>query len=144
MLGAAAASVQFSRSIGAAFGTAAVASVLFAMLSATDRETAALFGTMMEQGANVLSSLPLARQAIVQSEIAEAFRAAFLVIAGFAGAGALLAMSIPLRRIYCNSEEGSAWGIPAETQTSTVKTQLQPKKLSPKCEGCFTGRFAAV
>jgi EmrB/QacA subfamily drug resistance transporter len=99
MLGEAAASVQFSRSIGAAFGTATVAAVLFAMLSATDRETAALFGSMMQQGAGVLSSLPPARQVIVQSEIAEAFRAAFLVIAGFAGAGALLALSIPLRRI---------------------------------------------
>jgi EmrB/QacA subfamily drug resistance transporter len=99
MLGEAAASVQFSRSIGAAFGTAAVASVLFAALSATDRETAALFGAMMEQGPGVLSALSPARQAIVQSEIAEAFRSAFLVIAAFAGAGALLAMSIPLRRI---------------------------------------------
>jgi predicted MFS family arabinose efflux permease len=99
MLGEAAASVQFSRSIGAAFGTATVAAVLFAMLSATDRETAALFGSMMQQGAGVLSSLPPARQVIVQSEIAEAFRAAFLVIAGFAGVGALLALSIPLRRI---------------------------------------------
>jgi hypothetical protein len=46
-----------------------------------------------------LSALSPARQAIVQSEIAEAFRSAFLVIAAFAGAGALLAMSIPLRRI---------------------------------------------
>jgi predicted MFS family arabinose efflux permease len=99
MLGEAAASVQFSRSIGAAFGTAAVASVLFAVLSATDRDTAALFATMMEQGPGVLSSLPAARQVIVQSEIADAFRAAFLVIASFAGAGAVLAMSIPLRRI---------------------------------------------
>jgi hypothetical protein len=35
----------------------------------------------------------------VQSVIAEAFRVAFLVIAGFTGAGALFAMSIPLRRI---------------------------------------------
>jgi hypothetical protein len=99
MLGEAAASVQFSRSIGAAFGTATVATVLFAVLSATDKETAALFGTLVERGASVLSSLPPIRQVIVQSEIAEAFRAAFLVIAGFAGAGALLAMSIPLRRI---------------------------------------------
>jgi EmrB/QacA subfamily drug resistance transporter len=98
-LGEAAASVQFSRSIGAAFGTAAVASVLFAVLSATDKETAALFAAMMEQGAGVLSALPAARQAIVQTEIAEAFRAAFLVIAAFAGAGAVLAISIPLRRI---------------------------------------------
>jgi EmrB/QacA subfamily drug resistance transporter len=99
MLGEAAASVQFSRSVGAAFGTATVAAVLFAVLSATDRDTAALFGTVMQQGAGVLSSLPPARQAIVQSEIATAFQAAFLVIAAFAGAGALLALSIPLRRI---------------------------------------------
>jgi EmrB/QacA subfamily drug resistance transporter len=99
MLGEAAASVQFSRSIGAALGTAAVAAVLFAVLAATDRETAALFGAMVEQGASVLSSLAPSRQAIVQSEIAAAFRVAFLVIAGFAGLGALLAATIPLRRI---------------------------------------------
>jgi EmrB/QacA subfamily drug resistance transporter len=98
-LGEAAASVQFSRSIGAALGTATVASVLFAVLSAKNKESAALFAAMMEQGAGVLSALPAARQAIVQTEIAEAFRAAFLVIAAFAAAGAVLAMSIPLRRI---------------------------------------------
>jgi EmrB/QacA subfamily drug resistance transporter len=98
-LGEAAASVQFSRSIGAAFGTATVATILFAVLSATDRDTAALFGTMVEQGASILSTLPPVRQAIVQSEIAQAFRTAFLVIAGFAGTGAVLALSIPLRRI---------------------------------------------
>jgi hypothetical protein len=76
-----------------------VASVLFAVLSAKNKESAALFAAMMEQGAGVLSALPAARQAIVQTEIAEAFRAAFLVIAAFAAAGAVLAMSIPLRRI---------------------------------------------
>lgn len=99
MLGEAAASVQFSRSIGAALGTATVATVLFAALSATNRETAVLFGNMVEQGASILSTLPPARQLIVQSEIAKAFQTAFLVIAGFAGTGALLALSIPLRRI---------------------------------------------
>src|SRR5215469_103225 len=67
-LGEAAASVQFSRSIGAAFGTATVATILFAVLSATDRDTAALFGNMVEQGASILSTLPPARQAIVQSD----------------------------------------------------------------------------
>jgi hypothetical protein len=99
MLGEAAASVQFSRSIGAAFGTATVAAVLFAVLSGTDKETAALFGTMVQQGASVLYSLPPDRQLVVQAEIAQAFRAAFLVIAGFTAAGAWLAISIPLRRI---------------------------------------------
>jgi EmrB/QacA subfamily drug resistance transporter len=99
MLGEAAASVQFSRSIGAAFGTATVAMVLFALLSAKDKETAALFGNMVEQGPGVLAALTAARQAVVQAEIAQAFRSAFLVIAGFAGMGAVLALSIPLRRI---------------------------------------------
>jgi EmrB/QacA subfamily drug resistance transporter len=99
MLGEAAASVQFSRSIGAAFGTATVAAVLFAVLSGTDKATAALFGTMVQQGASVLYALPADRQMIVQAEIAEAFRSAFLVIAGFTAAGAWLAISIPLRRI---------------------------------------------
>jgi len=99
LLGEAAASVQFSRSIGAAFGTATVATVLFAVLSATDPETARLFSTMVEQGAGVLSTLAPERQAAAQAEIAEAFRTAFLIIAGFAGAGAALAMSIPLRRL---------------------------------------------
>jgi EmrB/QacA subfamily drug resistance transporter len=99
MLGEAAASVQFSRSIGAALGTAAVAAVLFAVLAATDRETAAMFGAMVEQGGKLLQPVSPARAAIVQSEVAQAFRAAFLVIAGFAGAGAWLAASIPLRRI---------------------------------------------
>jgi hypothetical protein len=99
MLGEAAASVQFSRSIGAALGTAAVAAVLFAALNATDRETAALFGALVEQGEKILQPLAPERQAMVQAEVAQAFRAAFLVIAGFAGAGAWLAASIPLRRI---------------------------------------------
>jgi hypothetical protein len=99
MLGEAAASVQFSRSIGAAFGTATVAAVLFAVLSGTDKATATLFGTMVQQGAGVLYALPPDRQLVVQAEIAEAFRAAFLVIAAFTAAGAWLAISIPLRRI---------------------------------------------
>ena len=40
-LGTGAAMVQFSRSVGAAFGTAAVAAVLFAILATGDRDTAA-------------------------------------------------------------------------------------------------------
>jgi EmrB/QacA subfamily drug resistance transporter len=99
MLGEAAASVQFSRSIGAALGTAVVAAVLFAVLAATDRETAAMFGSMLEQGGRIVQPLSPERQAIVQAEVAQAFRAAFLVIAGFTALGAWFAASIPLRRI---------------------------------------------
>jgi len=99
LLGTGAATVQFSRSVGAAFGTAAVAAILFSILAATDRDTASLFGTIIEQGPDAIAALPAARQAIVQAEIGDAFRAAFIAIATFTAAGAALAWSLPLRRL---------------------------------------------
>ena len=99
MLGAAAASVQFSRSVGAALGTAMVAAVLFSWLASSDPDAARLFGIMVERGPSAMASLEPMRRAVVQSEIAGAFEAAFLTIAGFTGIGLLLAWSIPVRRI---------------------------------------------
>ncbi len=99
MLGAGAAMVQFSRSVGAAFGTAAVAAVLFSVLAATDRETASLFGTIIDRGPGTIATLEPARQVVIQAEIGEAFRAAFVTIAAFTGIGSWLAWSIPLRRV---------------------------------------------
>jgi hypothetical protein len=99
MLGTGAAMVQFSRSVGAAFGTAAVAAILFSILAATDRDTASLFGAIIDQGPEAIAALPAARQALVQSEIADAFRSAFLAIALFTAVGTWLAWSMPLRRL---------------------------------------------
>ena len=99
MLGTGAAMVQFSRSVGAAFGTAAVAAVLFSILAATDRNTANLFGAIIDQGPEAIASLPAARQAIVQSQIADAFRTAFLTIALATTVATWLAWSMPLRRL---------------------------------------------
>jgi EmrB/QacA subfamily drug resistance transporter len=99
MLGTGAAMVQFSRSVGAAFGTAAVAAVLFSVLATSDRETARLFGAIIEQGPNAIATLAPARQAIVQSEIAEAFRSAFVMVAAFTAIATWLAWSLPLRRV---------------------------------------------
>ncbi len=99
MLGTGAAMVQFSRSVGAAFGTAAVGAILFSLLAASDRATANLFGTIIDQGPDAIAALPAARQAVVQSEIAEAFRSAFIAIAAFTSIEALLAWSLPLRRL---------------------------------------------
>jgi Na+/melibiose symporter-like transporter len=99
MLGTGAAMVQFSRSVGAALGTAAVAAVLFAIIAAGDPETAKLFGAMIDHGPEAIAALTPARQAAVQSEIGEAFRAAFATIAAFTAVGALLAYSMPLRRV---------------------------------------------
>src|SRR5580700_10591220 len=66
MLGTGAAMVQFSRSVGAAFGTATVAAILFSILAATDRNTASLFGAIIDQGPEAIAALPAARQAIIQ------------------------------------------------------------------------------
>jgi len=98
-LGTGAAMVQFSRSVGAAFGTALVAAILFAILAGSDRETARLFGTIIEQGPEAIGTLAPARQAIVQAEIADAFRSALITIATFTGIGTLLAWTMPLRRV---------------------------------------------
>ncbi len=98
-LGAASASVQFSRSIGAALGTALVGAVLFAVLTATDPKTAALFAELVERGPVVLDGLDAAQRAVVATEIGSAFRAAFLCIATFSGIGLVLAWSLPVRRL---------------------------------------------
>ena len=99
ILGTGAAMVQFSRSVGAAFGTAIVAAVLFSTIAARDPETAKLFGAMIDHGPEAIAALAPARQAAVQSDIGEAFRAVFGTIAAFTGIGALLAFSMPLRKI---------------------------------------------
>src|SRR5262245_45793532 len=98
-LGSAAASVQLSRSIGAAVGTALVGTVLFATLSLSDPETARLFATLVQQGPEAIAALPAPRRAIALAEIATAFRAAFLTMAAFSGVGLWLAWSIPSRRL---------------------------------------------
>ncbi len=99
LLGTAAAMVQFSRSVGAAFGTATVSAVLFSLLTVTDRETAGLFGTVIERGPEALATLDPARQAIVQSQIGNAFHAAFFTVALFTAVATWLAWTMPLRRL---------------------------------------------
>jgi EmrB/QacA subfamily drug resistance transporter len=96
-LGSAAASVQLSRSIGAAAGTALVGTVLFASLALGDPRTLDVFAALLGRGApadpSLLGSAPQ------RAEIAAAFQAAFLTIAAFAAAGTALAWSIPARRL---------------------------------------------
>jgi len=98
-LGAASASVQFSRSIGAALGTAVVGAVLFAILAWRDPAAASMFAEIVERGPAVLTTLDVDRRALIGSEIAGAFRGAFATIACFSLTGLILAWSLPLRRI---------------------------------------------
>ena len=98
-LGAAAASVQFSRSVGASFGTALVGAVLFAVLAARDAETASMFAHLVQERAGRAGGVALAQQVVVRGEIADAFRAAFLTIGCFTTLGMLFAWWLPVRRI---------------------------------------------
>jgi MFS family permease len=98
-LGEAAASVQFSRSIGAAMGTALVATVLFAILALKSPEAMKVFVAMVEHGRQFAPTLAPERLAAVQDDIRTAFRAVFLTIALFTSGGFLLAVTNPLRRI---------------------------------------------
>jgi hypothetical protein len=54
---------------------------------------------MIDRGPEAIAALTPARQLIVQGEIGEGFRAAFLTIAMFTGIGAYFAWSMPLRRV---------------------------------------------
>ncbi len=98
-LGASAASVQLSRSVGGSFGTAAIGMTLFVSLALLDPESARLFVNTIEQGASALESLSPQRQVIVQTEIAEAFRTAFMTIAAFTAAAGVLAFTNPAKRL---------------------------------------------
>ena len=99
MLGAAAGSVQFSRSVGASIGTAIVGAVLFLSLAVTDPRAAALFGSMLEHGPDILSQLDLEGQKVVAQEIVHAFRAAFLTVSLFTASALVLAWINPARRV---------------------------------------------
>jgi EmrB/QacA subfamily drug resistance transporter len=98
-LGAASASVQFTRSIGGALGTATVGAVLFAVLALRDPAVAGLFANVIERGPGVLDGMTTAARADLAVEITGAFRAAFLTIGSFSFVALLLAWSLPVRRI---------------------------------------------
>ena len=98
-LGAAAASAQLSRSLGSAFGAATAGAVLFGVLSALNPDTATLFFDMVRQGPGVLASLTADHRALVQQEVAAAFRGVFLTVACFAGITVAMAATLPLRRL---------------------------------------------
>ena len=98
-LGEAAASVQFSRSIGAAFGTALVATLLFTVLALRNPQAGEVFARMVEHAGNAGAGLPAAQRAEIAGDIAVAFSAAFLLMGAFTAGGFFLALTNPLKRI---------------------------------------------
>jgi EmrB/QacA subfamily drug resistance transporter len=95
-LGIAAASVSFSRNLGAAAGTALVAAVVFMAVSLGGR--GGEFQRLVAEGPGFLAALgPDAAEAL-RAELAEAFRWLFATAAMLTAVGAVLAWRVPLRR----------------------------------------------
>ncbi|MFT4096852.1 MAG: MFS transporter [Rhodoblastus sp.] len=99
MLGAAAGSVQFSRAIGASFGTALVGAILFATFRSHAGEAAGVFADLVERGPAALATLAPAMRALAQAALDAGFRAVFLAVAAFAALALICAWSIPSRRL---------------------------------------------
>ena len=98
MLGAAAASVQLSRSVGSAAGVTLAIGLLFATLGKAGG-VAAVFAEAVRHGPAVMAALPAASRVATEARIADGFTAAFLATATFAALNALLAWTLPLRRL---------------------------------------------
>jgi len=98
-LGAAAASVQFFRTFGAAMATALLGALLFGTLAAADPVLAALFSRLVREGPALLPGLEPELRAALREALGWAFRAAFLGAAALAATGSVLAMRVPLQRI---------------------------------------------
>ncbi|MBS7532465.1 MFS transporter [Ancylobacter sonchi] len=94
-LGRAAASVQLSRSLGAAFGTALVGTAIFMMINLAGNDAAGMLGELLGRDPLALAAVTPAMRA----GIAEAFRVGFLLVSAFAATAAALAWTLPLRRL---------------------------------------------
>ncbi len=99
MIGAATGSVAFARSVGAAFGTALVSMLLFASVAAFDAGAAEHFAALVEHGPTALAHLAPAARDTAMAAMRHGFGLVFLLIAGYAAAGCVLAWSIPMRRL---------------------------------------------
>ncbi len=98
-LGAAAGSVQLARALGSALGAAAAGTVLFGLLAVLDPDAVAVFADLLRHGSAALAGLTAARQAMVEADIAAAFRGVFLMVACFSCGIVAVAWTMPVRRL---------------------------------------------
>ncbi len=98
LLGAAAASIQVSRSLGSALLTAMVGAALFATTAAADPQLAALFTRLIQHDSTALAGLDPAHIAEVRAGLGDAFRTAFLVVSGFMVVAMGVCLTIPQKR----------------------------------------------
>ena len=98
-LGAGAAMVQFSRSLGAALGTALVGSIVTITVAASSPAAGEALAVVLQQGPEALEHFSPAAESAVRSGLDRAFRNAFLCAALFVGIGACTAWTLPVRRV---------------------------------------------
>ncbi len=98
-LGAGAATVQFSRSLGAAFGTAIVGTLLFVTISAAGPETGETFGRIIREGPEALADVAPGELSVMRAAVDRAYALLFLCTAFFAAIGAAAAWTLPIRRV---------------------------------------------
>jgi len=98
-LGAAAASVQYARTLGAAAATALLGVALFGTVAASEPSVAGRFGQLLREGPGLVAVLPVGDANALREALAAGFRAAFLAAALLAAVGCAAAAAVPVRRI---------------------------------------------
>jgi EmrB/QacA subfamily drug resistance transporter len=99
LLGTAVASLQLSRSLGAATGTAFVGTVLFAAIVATGTGISSDLQAILQGSADALADLGAAQEATIRANVATAFHSVYLTIAAFGAISAFIAWTMPRRTI---------------------------------------------
>lgn len=99
LLGSATASVQFTRSLGAATGTALLGAVLFGTLTLQGDDATRLFVALVNQGPAALAGLDAAAEAAFRGQMITAFRASFATAAALVLFAAWVSTRVPLRRV---------------------------------------------
>ncbi|MGH8713673.1 MAG: MFS transporter [Casimicrobiaceae bacterium] len=94
-LGAAIASISFSRAIGGAVGVAFVGALLVGALGVAGDSLPALLGRVLDAGPDAISHMSEAERAIMGARFDHAYRIVFGALAVTTLAGALLARTIP-------------------------------------------------
>lgn len=98
-LGSATASVQFTRALGSATGTALLGAVLFGWLVAAGGGAAETFVALVQGGPEALDGLDETAGRAFRGALTGAFRAAFLLAAAMVAAAAWLCTRVPLQRV---------------------------------------------
>jgi EmrB/QacA subfamily drug resistance transporter len=99
LLGTAAAIMQLSRSVGAAFGTAVVGTVLFAGILATGTDLSSDLQAVLQGSEEALTQLSADAEATIRANVATAFHGVFLAIAVMGAMAGVVAWTIPRRSI---------------------------------------------